>query len=393
MIAAEPNPFPWTAAMLAAAIILYGAMSSPAPSQPGAAELAIGLALVLAAGPGRLAVRWAASAVDWRAIPLTDAVRWAALAGLLMIPTLRGIASGARAEDMARDLVPLAFLFMPLLLGAFPGRRWVVAAALAGGVLFAARFFIVSGAVPAVLGPAAPADGLLYLANAPMVLFAAIFLPFAAFGWKGRGRIILLLLCWAGAGLCFLALAATLQRAALAAWTVGIAVILMIHAQRQARLVVLAPLLAAAIIWAATPLLGDLADLLILKTRLVGWNGHDSEIRAASSLVGRSWDVAIFGLGWGALFESPAVPGYRISYLHSLPLYMLVKAGGLGLLLLLTYAATFIPDALAAFRRRPALTIAILGALSVGALVQPSFKYLDFGLLLMVLRLYGYRSD
>ncbi|MEO3434952.1 hypothetical protein [Inquilinus sp. CAU 1745] len=379
--------------MLAAAIILYGGLSSPAPSQPGAAELAIGLALVLAAGPGRLAARWAGSAIDWQTIPLKAAVRWVALAGLLVIPTIRGISSGAAAEDMARDLVPLAFLFMPLLIGPFPGRRWVVAAALGGGVLFAARFFIVSGAMPAVLKSAAPSDGLLYLANAPMVLFAAIFLPFAAFGWKGRGRIVLLLLCWAGAALCFLALAATLQRAALAIWTVGILLVLTVHARRQARLLLLVPLLAAAIIWAAAPLLGDLADLLILKTRLVGWNGHDSEIRTASALVGRSWDVALFGLGWGALFESPAVPGYRVSYLHSLPLYMLVKAGGLGLALLLTYAATFIPDALAVFRRRPALAIAILGALSVGALVQPSFKYLDFGLLLLVLTLHGHRSD
>ena len=134
--------------------------------------------------------------------------------------------------------------------------------------------------------------------------------------------------------------------------------------------------------------MAGLAELLILKTALVGLNQHGAEIAVAADLASASVGRILVGGGWGLLLETPAVPGYRVAYLHALPLYMLVKTGLLGTLLLLAYlgllAGSCVPQL---WRQSPALCLAVLAPLCIGLMVQPSFKYLSFGLLLGCLAL------
>ncbi|NBC32024.1 MAG: hypothetical protein GVY13_05050 [Alphaproteobacteria bacterium] len=390
---------PARAAALFGGLAVYGAFSSPTPDDPGLAELAAALLLLAAVGPGRAVAVGAGAWLAVREARAWHIVGTLALVALVWVPSLLGAADGAPAARLLRDALPLLFLFIPLFLAAAdgsPGRDRALGLALlcglaAIGLLFAGRFFLITGVTPGVAQLVAPSDGLLYLANSPAVLFAAIFLPLgamASFGETGRSlgvRLAVLVGGLAGGGLCLAALAATLQRAALAAAALAFA----LYALRAVlvRPAALVPLSALALaIWvAAGPYLAGVYELLALKTELVGFNQHGAEIAVAGGHLAASLTAALIGGGWGLLLETPAVPGYRVAYLHALPLYMTVKTGLIGTLLLLAYLAMLACAAPGLWRHAPALCLAVLAPLAVGFLVQPSFKYLTYGLLLAIL--------
>jgi len=229
-----------------------------------------------------------------------------------------------------------------------------------------------------------PSDGLLYLSSSPAVLFAGILLPLVALEHV-RPRPVALLssaLALAGGLLCLMALAATLQRAALGAAAAAFAAYAVCAARQRAGTVGPAALLCVAALWVAGDWLYRLWSLLVWKTRLVGGNQHFAEIAAAAEVAGRSASDALFGAGWGALVHTPAAPGFEVSYLHALPLYVLVKAGVLGLVAVAAYAASLVPVLAGLWRRNAAVFLATAAPLLLGAVVQPTFKFLTYGLLL-----------
>jgi hypothetical protein len=153
-------------------------------------------------------------------------------------------------------------------------------------------------------------------------------------------------------------------------------------APRQAGRLALAGVLCGAAAWLAGDWLLRLWALLVWKTQMFGGNQHFAEIAAAAEAAGRSAGQALFGAGWGALVDTPAAPELPVSYLHALPLYVLVKAGVLGLAALTAYAAGLVPFLLRLWRRDAALFLATAAPLLLGAIVQPTFKFLTYGLLL-----------
>lgn len=382
-------------------LAVYGAFSSPTPDHPGIGELAAALLLLLAVGPGRAL---AVGVGGWLVTP--EARTWQlvgtlTLLALLWLPSLIGAAGGAPAARILRDALPLLFLFIPLFLAAadtgagrdhVPGRA-LLCGLVAIGLLFAGRFFLITGVTPGVAQLVAPSDGLLYLANSPAVLFAAIFLPLGAIaGCREAGRSLGARLAvlgggLAGGGLCLTALAATLQRAALAAAALAFALYALRAVLARPAAVVPLSTLALAFWLTAGPFLASLIDLLVLKTALVGFNQHGAEIAVAAGHLAGSMGESLIGGGWGLLLETPAVPGYRVAYLHALPLYMAVKTGLLGALLLLAYFGLLAREAPGLWRRSPALCLAVLAPLGVGFLVQPTYKYMSYGLILALLTL------
>lgn len=409
MAATDASPSPeriGAAPLLALALLLYGAASSPAPTSPGGVEAAIALLLIVAVGARGMV--WAASGAGlltrrpcWQEEAPWLGMAALALPPLALLPTVRALAEGWPAAALPRDLVPLAYLFLPLLLApAWLGRAdgaalrraawWLAAGLTAAGLVFAARFLAITGAWGRGLAAPAPSDGLLYLANDPSVGFAAILLSCLALRGLARpspARLLGAALAGAGALLCLAALALTLQRAALTAWAGCVLVFLVgLAARRPALWLTLPPVLALAY-GLAGDTLATLARLLVEKTRLVGFNQHDAEIAATLAFVAESPLRLLFGGGWGALLDSPAVPTQKVGYLHALPLYLLAKAGIVGLLLGLGYLLALAATALRALPHAPALLLACAGPLAVGALIQPSFKYLSFGLCLTLVTL------
>ncbi|QJE72161.1 hypothetical protein HHL28_02730 [Aerophototrophica crusticola] len=383
---------------LIAALMAYGAFCMPAPQGFGPAELAVALGLFAAIGPARLFALSSGLSLRRPGADMLDWVGSLTLLALLLLGGVRGIALGWAERDILRDVVPLGFLFLPLLLGPLLAcltprvlRRLAHAFALAG-LLFALRWWgsQVMGIGPAGMAGPNSAD---YLLNSATVPFAAVWLPLAglrpALERPGRGGWVL-----AGLGLiaglaCLGALAEAVHRAALllCLGALGIGFVAQGLLRPRLGLVLLLGLLAASSILG--PVLLDALDLVARKTEAVGLNNRLAEVEAVLAQTGRSPVAFLLGDGWGALLSNPAVGYLRVSYTHSLASYLLLKVGAVGLVLVLAYLGLLAGRILAAQARRPDLLLAAGPSLLLGLFLHTSFKFLCFGLLLALLTARG----
>lgn len=392
---------------LSAALGTHALFGVPAPAEPGLVEALTGMGLMTAAGvawplragsgallglsfPGGRASPGMVRGIglDWRRAGC------AAAAILLWVPLLRAAVLGNEPADILRDVVPLGFLFLPLLLGLAFLRR----PAPALGVLVLGLACIgLAFALRRLAFPAPPGTPAAYLANGPAVAFAAVWLPLAALSPAGTalsrgscpggvpfgpaGRLVAL----AGGMTAFTVLVLDVNRSTVAACLLALAVGGALRL-RPARLpVALPPLLAFLLFLAAAweaGMLGELARPFVEKTGRVGDNGRVGELAAVAAVAGRDWPSLLFGAGWGALMENPAVGGWTVSYTHGLPGYLLLKTGLTGCLAGLLWAAALAAPWLRLLRRDAALALAVAAPVVVGTLAHTGYKHLCFGLLL-----------
>ena len=391
----------WRAAGLFLVLVLYGLLSAPAPAEIRLAEAAIGALLVLGVGLLRsLCVATGQTLLECDSPPWeTPAVL--ALAVLLWCPLMRGVWLDWAPGDMVRDVVPLIYLFLPVLLApmlrAAPDRAvGLLAGGLAvAGVGFALRWWRQADWGFGAVGVRAMADGGVYLLNAPSVLFAAIALPAVGIGmlmhggWLRRAAGAVAIL---GGLLCLAALAGAVHRMALGLAAMAFAA-LGLWWLRRAPLAGLGVGVAALLFVALFPeaLFGAL-ERVAEKTRLAGANTRWEEAEAALGQALSSPAAFLFGQGWGALLANPAVGGWRVSYTHTLVTYALAKTGVLGLGALIVYLGGLAPRALDLLRSDPALGWAVLAPLLMALGLHTSFKYLDTGLLLTLAALAAERG-
>ncbi|MCW2247900.1 hypothetical protein M2352_003534 [Azospirillum fermentarium] len=372
-------------------IVLYGLLSHPAPPSVRWVEAAVGCLLLAVTGVRRpaslLSGHAAAVAGDGWTCAMALSFLWLAWA-----PLLRGLSLGW--DGVMRDVVPLGFLFLPLMLvpplRAHRARavRILVAALALAGVLFAVRWWNQNGWAFGLVGGVPLGDGPRYFLNAPSVLFAGIGLTLAGAGalagrMRGGGPAAVAGL--AGGLLCLGALAGAVHRLALVLAVCA----LTWAAVRQARGLVLA---AAAAALLALMVEGSLPAALAQaweKSRIYGVNARGAELDAVLVQAGDGPWPLLFGQGWGALLANPAVGGWRVGYTHTLVSYALFKAGILGLAALTVYLLGALRAVPGLVRRHPVLAAAVLPPLAVSLTLHTSFKYLDCGLLLTLLVLAG----
>jgi hypothetical protein len=361
----------------------------PAPGRFGWREMAVGGGIVLATGIVRpLMIGTGVMMADPRA-RLHDVIGTAAFNYLLWVPLLRALFSGNNDEDIYRDVVPLLFLFLPILL--VPGgplmHRVLTLGLAAVGVLFVLRWWW-PGLAFRQVGRLAMPEGDGYLLNSPTVLFAAVLLPLLALERLERrpglpSLLVAFLLCGAAA-IAGAALAGAVHRAAL---IMALSVVVGFAAWQARRKPLLAMLLLAALAVAAVGS-GQLAGTIqqiVWKTETYGLNERSAEAAAVLDQVGASWSDLLFGQGWGTLVRSPAVGDMWVSYTHSFATYMLLKTGVIGCLVTLAYVLSMAPALFGLMRADAPMAIALLPPLGLGLFAHTSFKYLCFGLLLSIL--------
>ena len=374
---------------LIVALAVYGLFGVPAPGRLSWREIAVGGGLVLASGVVRpLLVGTGFMLVSPKA-RLHDVVGTAAFNYLLWVPLLRGALSGADADDIVRDVIPLMFLFLPVLLVStdIANRRILVPGLAAVGVVLALRWWW-PGLAFRQVGSFAMPEGEGYLLNSPAVLFAAVWLPLMAMERLERrpgplSFALIPLVCCA-ALIAGSALAGAVHRAAL---TMAAAAVIGFAAWQASRKPLL-PLLLLAGPVAAALAGGQLAGTIqqvAWKTETYGLNERSAEAAAVLEQVGASWPDLLLGQGWGALIRSPAVGGMWVSYTHSFATYMLLKTGLIGCLATLAYILSMVPVLLRLMRTDPSLAVALIPPLGLGLFAHTSFKYLCFGLLLTAL--------
>jgi hypothetical protein len=389
---------PWLSASfasLAAALLIYACFGTPTPDRPGWAEAAIGLLLLAAVGPGRAfaAISLPREGALWRK------AGWLLLLYGLTAPVAGGLIAGRGLGLMIRDIVPFIFMLMPLFLAPlFTGRpdfrRQLFSLAVLLGVAFAIRvvwpylglFFgwFAGGKLPRL----APADPF-YLANAPTVLFAALFLCGAAAlmlyrspGFSGHVKAGV---CLALSFFPLAAMAFVSQRASLGYFCLC-AVFLAGLGLMRAPVRALWPFVLACVIAAlAWPDISALAASLWRKTLLVGINSRDSEAAAIIRIMQDSLPAIFFGKGWGMSFASPAVGGVTVNFTHSLITSFWLKTGLCGLTLALAYLGLLCSRLPHLLLRRPVVALALAGPLMIDTLLYASFKSLGFGLILLLI--------
>jgi hypothetical protein len=361
----------------------------PAPGRFGWREMAVGGGIVLATGIVRpLMIGTGVMMANPRA-RLHDVIGTAAFNYLLWVPLLRAMFSGNNDEDIYRDVVPLLFLFLPILLvpsGPVMYRLLTLGLA-AVGVLFALRWWW-PGLAFRQIGRLAMPEGDGYLLNSPTVLFAAVLLPLLALERLERrpglpSLLMAFLLCGGGA-IAGAALAGAVHRAALI-MALSVVVGFAAWQARRKPLLALLLLVVAAVAAVGTGQLAGTIQQIVWKTETYGLNERSAEAAAVLDQVGASWSDLLFGQGWGTLMRSPAVGDMWVSYTHSFATYMLLKTGVIGCLVTLAYVVSMGPALFGLMRADAPMAIALLPPFGLGLFAHTSFKYLCFGLLLSIL--------
>ncbi|EWY38838.1 membrane protein [Skermanella stibiiresistens SB22] len=374
---------------LAVALLVYGCLGSPAPPGIGPAEAVIAFGLFCAVGVARpLGVGSGLMLIAPAARP-HEITGTAAFLYLLWVPSLRAALMGNDPEDVLRDVIPLIYLFLPILLvpAVKAGRDELPWGMAAVGLLFASRWWW-SGVNPWSIGHFMLEEGDLYLLNSPAVLFAAVWLPLegaAALTRKpGAGSIARAAALVAGGAIAAAALAGVVHRAAIMMALASVCCHVLYQTRRMPMALVIVAVLVAGVAAVIPDLVLGTVQRIATKTETYGLNERLAETAVVFRQVGASFASVAFGEGWGALVRNPAVGELWVSYTHGLATYMLLKTGIIGALATLAYLLSLWPSMVRLISREPSLAFALAPALGLGLFAHTSFKYLCFGLLLAV---------
>lgn len=373
------------------ACIIYGIFGSPTPDHFGIAEGIVGILLILAVG-----ILMPIKQFFISNLPFWLRMGQVFLVFGLSVPLSVAVMSGQEAGAITRDLIPFAFLFLPILM--YPALEKSTQARilmLSGIVLIGLLFSIRSLSLRASSG-----DALLYLENMPSVLFACLFLIGAAFSAAFRGvspvRSGIFYMTLALALLPFLAMFYSLQRASIGAvvfFTMAMLCYTFIRSPGRAMNVVMLVLIGVGVLFLTLGHQGILSEIsgsfaaLEDKSQKVGLNNRMQEFSAVWDMVTRDQNNFLFGMGWGAQFYSPAVGGLSVNFTHNFFSYFLLKTGLIGVLCASAYIVGLLGVLVRAILKNPALGLALLAPILIDLTLYASFKSLDFGLTLLMIPL------
>lgn len=359
------------------AITLYGLLSSPTPDIVSWVEIAIIVLLIFSIGLFRPII-----ALTEKDLPFYLQGHKIFFVMMIVIPTVIGIINGYALANIARDLFPVMALILPLV---FYGERLnalSIVMAIVGGA-FALRY--IAPIIPPLDFMAADTS-LLYLANSPLVPFAAIM----GFHWLSEirdnsitQRILGGLLCV----ICFAAMAMMLQRAPLILSALGCLGILGLRTiQKPIQSMVLGMVIVVCLL-PILPVINEIFQSLESKTLNVGLNNRVEEFQAV--MAQSTW----LGHGWGAEFQSPAVGDVWVRFTHNMVSYYWFKAGILGAILSVAFIGVWAWQNIKLIRLNPAIGVAIAIPFLVHVTLYTGFKTLDFALLLTLLTAQARRPD
>jgi hypothetical protein len=196
--------------------------------------------------------------------------------------------------------------------------------------------------------------------------------------------------CFVVAAACFvfvplLAMAFTLQRASLGWAGLSFLVFGAVGCWRAPlRMLVFLPL-AGVLLFFRHDQVFTVFELLSHKTAIYGVNKRGMEMAAVWREISGTPLSMIFGTGWGGTFESPAVGGARINFTHSFISATMLKTGFAGLFFAVAYMSGFFVQVYRLLSRDIILTMALAGPLFIDVFLYASYKWLDFGLLLLLI--------
>lgn len=392
-------------ACLFAALLLYGLFSSPTPDHIGWAEIVIGLLLVTA-----VSVQGIYGAFQNYTLQRHDR-HWFAAGRLLLVygltvPLLVALLMGNAFGSIIRDIVPYLFLLLPVLAGPLlstrpTDKKYLIVAILFIGIAFSLRVLLPVLSIPEGFGGLSQSirshpDDPAYLANAPTVLFSAVFLlayggflvykssSFVSFA-KSLAMILLAMIP-------VMAMAAIMQRASIGYIGFALLLLLMLAISKNPLRAIVPLVLAFLIALLVWNDLQDLSQRLWHKTELVGLNMRAQEALLVVKDVSQSLWFILFGKGWGAMIASPAVGGASVNFTHSLITATWLKTGLIGVAILGLYLFHLAHMLFRMLWQHPVLAAALAGPFVIDIFLYASYKSLDFGLILLLIVLWSKRA-
>ncbi len=374
-------------ATLLIAAILYGALGSPTPDNPGLVEALIAILLLFTIGGKNLL------AILHLQTPEPTYVTTGKLLALsaLIIGLTNAAIGGHNISNILRDIIPFGFLLLPLLLHDLTkhpqSSKIFLTAAMTIGVLFSLRSLL----NPLQIGTIATSQTgeLLYLANMPTVLLSAILLIamaaqklFQPINIRNIGMALALLTL---SILPVTTLLISLQRASIGGLLLALIILLILAIIKKPYKAARLFLPIAIIALYAAPFLVFYSHIIMDKTSAVGTNMRLEELSAIWQSISTSPLTIIFGKGWGATFLSPAVGNIEVTFSHSLLSSILLKLGLLGLALTCTYLWALFKRGWLLLCKNPVLAFAILPPILIDVFLYASFKSFDFGLILCLI--------
>ncbi len=376
---------------LFAAIALYALMGEPTPDHPGMLEAVVALLLGLSIGPSRVVSLCQAD---------PDKPVWYVFGQIFFFfgtffSLSLALLNGNSAIDILRDYIAFMFLFLPLF---FYGREKEIGPVVSAGLLFIGVMFsfrtvwpLWESGVLFNVWNASPPD-LLYLANAPAVFFAVLFLFFlvgtrmtsTGLFNKATGLLFLCLAC-----LPLVAMSVMMQRATLVLSFVFL-MIFCIHllVRRPAAVwFFLCPVAIGA--YMSFPVFEALTALLVHKTQIVGLNSRKEEAAAVYRALEGSSGTLLSGLGFGGRFENPAVGFLYINFTHNLFTYTAIKSGLAGVFLCFLYGGALALNGWRLARKNLFYALCLIFPLFINVFLYSGYKSFSFGLLLLLVSMQG----
>jgi hypothetical protein len=242
-----------------------------------------------------------------------------------------------------------------------------------------------------------PPNDPFYLANAPTVLFAALFLLGLAgatlYNRVTVRRVPLVVVLVSLALIPLLSMALITQRASIGITILAVSFLLIIAFWRRPGQATVPGLLLALLLWTGWDVVSLIMQDAAHKTAIVGLNMRWAEAAAVAEHLGATPLTVLSGGGWGAMVASPAAGGATVNFTHSLITTYWLKAGLPGLALALIYLWHMGFMLLQALRRYPVLAVALAGPFLIDIFLYASFKSLDFGLILLLVTLWADRAE
>jgi hypothetical protein len=299
--------------------------------------------------------------------------------------------------DWVRDIIPLFYMFLPVLwipmLRQHPqGWAQIIAYVLTLiGTLFAIRFFLIDDVSIRNLGRAVMFGDMNYFPMDPAVTFTAVFALLEGFRAMENRSTKKALFWFMLSAVSIASLAAMMVRAPLI-------LVALIFITRITRLRIKGffglSFLAAIILITCTIVLSalPLLELIIEKFQTAGLNTKDTELIELFSFLTSGPMPLMFGTGWGGTFISPAY-GMPVRFVHNFAGYFFLKSGAAGFIIAILIIINTYPQLLKkwinptkhdASNVSPLSSIypACIAVLSSSYFLQPNFKSLTFGLVL-----------
>ncbi len=357
-------------ALFALAVLIYACFSSPTPDNISFTEIAVFVLLVASLKPD---------------ISKNNGYALIFAAYGLSIPLFMSLIHGYRISEVMRDVIALLFLVMPVLFYSRGDKETKFLSGLVSlaGIIFSIRSLqSFASDISDPLQWLGTPPGLLYLSNSPEVLFAAVYFLYAAL--NANNNIWHRMAYGFASCIPILAMATLMQRASL--FYVSFCIIIGIcgllwRKPKSATIIVFLVVLLVSF----TPFIEEIFHQLSYKTQIVGLNSRGNELNAVINEMSSSTMSLIFGQGWGATFENPAVGGLRVSFTHSLASSLLLKSGLIGVILAGLYFLNLTKRAANFLVQNHNYLLALAGPLFIGLTLYASYKSFGYGLLILII--------